>query len=220
MRKLSAVLWSAALLGVAAQPAAAQRDEAWQNKWFWGAQSGLFFFKTPTQSWDAAIDIGGHWLITRSRTALMFAIDELIFQGGASSAVGNPTSATGFTEVTFTRGRRVQASLMAVPMSTNIQLMLGGGFAIHQVNNAEPVGPFGSELELTTAFRAIDDQSTKAFAVFTGSAQIWYGRLAIFGNFQYMPSGDDFLITSGQHVIVGGVRIALSSSKEAVASGR
>lgn len=106
MRKVSAGLLSAALLGLAAPPAWAQREEAWQNKWFWGAQSGLYFYKTPTQNWDAAIDIGGHWLITRSRTALFLALDEIIFQGGASSAVTNILNPAGFTEVTFTRGRR------------------------------------------------------------------------------------------------------------------
>lgn len=221
MRTVSAILIGAALFATAAESAHAQRAEAdFQNKWFWGGQAGLFFYRTPIESWDAAIDVGAHWLITRRRTALYLALDELIFPTAARSVVANPASPNGFSEVAFDRGRRLQISLMAVPMSTNIQLMFGGGFTIHQVTNAEPVGAFGSETEQQTALRNIDATDTKAFALLAGSAQIWYGRLALFGNYQFMPAGRDFLISGSQHVTTGGLRIAFGAAREDVAVTR
>jgi len=63
MRRLSGFLFAVVLLGFLTTSAAAQDDE-WQNKWYWGAQAGTYFFSTPTLSNEMAFEMGGHWLIT------------------------------------------------------------------------------------------------------------------------------------------------------------
>ncbi|MFQ5704818.1 MAG: hypothetical protein ACE5HT_12455 [Gemmatimonadales bacterium] len=220
MRKLPGVFLAIVLLlGLATTPASAQGD-SWKNKWYWGAQSGAFIYSTPTQSHEAAFDIGGHWLITRDRVALDVAIDQLFFQDNTTSTVPDASSTNGTRTVSFSNGRRVQLELYAMPMDGPIQVFLGGGFAIHQITDAKAQGTFASQAQQTAVARIVDDQDTKAFAVLGGGVQYLIGRWAVFGRYQYIPQAEDFLLTSEQHAITGGIRFALTRSSEDISTKR
>jgi hypothetical protein len=192
-------------------PAQAQDDNFWQNKWFWGAQGGSYLFKVGGST-EAAASVGGHWFVTAGRSALYLGFDQLFITSATT------TLSTG-RQVGFDQAQRIQASVYAMPSVSNLHIFLGGGFAIQHITDAEPMGTFATPSELVIAQNQIDDLSTKAFAVLGGGVQWhWLDRWAVFGQYQYMPASDDFLISSAQHTVFGGVRFALTTSKEAVAA--
>lgn len=217
MRRLSGFLVAVVFLGLFTTPAAAQDDE-WQNKWYWGAQSGAYLFSTPTLENELAIEVGGHWLITAERIGLHMGLSQILFGDNTTSAVSDGT-ATGQT-VSFTRGRRLQAEIYAFPMDGPLQIYAGGGFLINYISNAEPVGTFASPQAEQAVLEAIDEVSTKAFFSITGGAQWRMGRWALFGTYQFIPEGRDFLISSTQHAITGGLRYALAAANQDVTTNR
>jgi hypothetical protein len=216
MRKLSGFLVAVVSLGFFATPAAAQDDE-WRNKWYWGAQTGVYFFSTPTVDNEMAFEVGGHWLITAEKIGLHMGLSQLFFDN-ATSAIPDGT-ATGLT-VDFTRGRRLQAEIYAFPMDGPLQIYAGGGFLINYISDAAPTGTLASAQAEQAALEAIDDVSTKAFFTITGGAQWRMGRWAVFGTYQFTPSGRDFLISSTQHGLYGGIRYALTASNQDVTTSR
>jgi hypothetical protein len=217
MRRLSGFLVAVVFLGFITTPAAAQDDE-WQNKWYWGVQAGAFLFSTPTMSNEMAIEVGGHWLITAERVGLHIAYSEVLFDDNTTSAIPDGT-ATGLL-VNLSTGRRLQAELYAYPMLGPLQLFAGGGFHIHYLPNAQPVGTFASSQAEQTALQAIDAASTKAFFVFTGGLQWRLGRWALSGTYQFIPSARDFLLTGTQNSIALGLRYALVEASESITTNR
>lgn len=219
MRRLPEVFLSIVLLGLAITPASAQ-DDSWKNKWYWGAQAGAFLYSTPTVNDKIAFDIGAHWLITRDRVALNIAVDQLFFENNSTSSIQDGSTPSGSRTVTFSKGRRVQAELLIIPTSGRLQVMAGGGFAIHQITDATAQGTFASQAQQNAAARIVDDQDTKAFVVFSGGAQYRFGRWAAFAKYQYMPQANEFLISSETHALTGGLRFALTGSSEEISTKR
>lgn len=219
MRKTACAL--ALVLVMLAGSAAAQED-AWQHRWFWGAQAGIMQFKTccTTSGWQDAITVGGHWLITSTHSALYAAFDHVIFKDSTSAAIFDASSPTQTRDIQFANGRRIQALLFIFPTNGFIQPYLGGGFGIHQLTGASPLGTFNTEQEFENVLRVIDETSTKAFPIFSGGLQLRFGRLALFGQAQYMPLGRNYLISSAQYVGSVGFRYALTSSREEVTTRR
>lgn len=198
------------------------QEDAWQHRWFWGAQGGLMQFKTCCTStgWQDAITVGGHWLITSTHSALYAAFDHVIFEDNTSAAIVDPSTTTGIRDIEFTNGRRIQALLFIFPTNGFIQPYLGGGFGIHQLTDASPLGTFNTPQELENVLRTVDETSTKAFPIFSGGLQLRFGRLALFGQAQYMPLGRNYLISSAQYVGSVGFRYAVSASREEVTTRR
>ncbi len=220
MRKLSGMLLVLGLTVLVTPPARAQRN-VWQDKWYWGAQGSVYLFKTTTQSsFTRAYGAGGHWFITSKRLALDLMVHELFFETGSTSAVPNASSVTGLTTVDFTRGRMLSANIYAVPTDAFIQPYAGIGFAINQVTNAVPQGPFATTAEQNAALSAVQEQGTKAFVVLSVGLQWHVSRWALFGQYQYMPSGGDFLITGVSHSFLGGLRYALTGASEQITTQR
>jgi len=218
MRKTACALGLA--LVTLAGSATAQED-AWQHRWFWGAQGGLMRFQTPTASgWQDALTVGGHWLITSTHSALYAAFDHVIFEDSTNSAVIDASSATGIRNIDFKNGRRIQALLYIFPTDGFIQPYLGGGFGINQLTDASPVGTFNTSQELENILRVIDETSTKAFPIFSGGLQLRFSRLAVFAQAQYMPLGRNYLISSAQYVGSVGLRYAVTGSREEVTTRR
>lgn len=218
--KRSAMLGVIAVL--AASPAFAQAD-AWQQKWYWGGQGGAYLFKTPSMGGiNVGYLAGGHWLITGKRSALYFAFDQIIFPTGSTSLVPDASAiaTSGLRTATFSQGRRIQATLLAIPTDSKLQIFAGGGFAINQITNAAAQGPFGSLAEAITAANAVSERDTKAFLVIAAGLQFRMGRWAIFGKYDFMPSSRLFILSSDQQAFTGGIRFALSSAHEDVTSER
>jgi hypothetical protein len=217
MRRLSGFLVAVVFLGLFTTPAAAQ-DNEWQNKWYWGAQGGAYLFSTPTLDNEMAFEVGGHWLITAERIGLHMGLSQILFGDNATSAISDGT-ATGQT-VSFTSGRRLQAEIYAFPVDGPLQIYAGGGFLINYISNAQPVGTFATAQAEQAVLEAIDEVSTKAFFSITGGAQWRMGRWALFGTYQFIPEGRDFLISSTQHAITGGLRYALAAANQDVTTNR
>jgi hypothetical protein len=207
MRLLARVLAALGVAALIARPAIAQ-EESWQDKWYWGAQAGMFAFETPNLTgFNTAFGVGGNWFITAKRAALEISVTQLFFSTGTTSSVPNPSSGTGLTTVDFTGARVYRVSVLAIPTDAPIQPYGGLGFAIN---------PFASVAEQNAAVGAVDEQRTKAFLVFTGGLQMRLGRMAIFGQVDFLAAGNDFLISSDQASFTGGIRYALTTSHEAV----
>ncbi len=219
MRRRGGMLLGGLLVMVTAGPALGQ-ENSWQRKWYWGAQTGTFLYSTPTTPSTSAFSMGGHWLITAQRSALFIGIDQIFF-GTTSSQIADPSVTGGLRTVSFESGRRIQAGLLAIPSNKSPQIYAGGGFAIHHITDAVATGAFATPTEQAAAQTRVDEASTKAFVFFIGGAQIRLGRRwALFGQYQYMPGSDDFLITSDQHAITGGLRVFISSAHEDVTTRR
>jgi hypothetical protein len=168
-------------------------------------------------------------LITASRSALYLAYDEILFDrpydgrvDADTSLIIDATAAAGVRPVEFTRGRRIQAHIYIVPTDSRLQPYLGGGFTIQQLPDATPV--LGSDTltanQIEGLLKVVDQTATRAVPVFTGGLQFRLGRLAVYGHYQFMPEGRNFLLTSSQHVLQGGLRYALTSAREEVTTGR
>ena len=207
MRNRSGIFLVALLLAAQTVPATAQ-DRSWQKKWYWGAQGGAFLFKAGGN--QTGYSAGGHWFITAGRSALYLAFDQLFFDN-----VTNVPISTGQL-VELTSGQRLQATVYAIPTDGKLQVFLGGGFAIHRITDAELVGP-GTNLDLS----AVESAATKAFLVLSGGVQGRFSeRWALFGQYQFMPASNDFVIRSQQHAFNIGLRYALTHSEEIVSTQR
>ncbi len=216
MRKVSAIPLAVALLAVTAATSLAQ-ERTWHDRWYWGAQGGVLLFDTPTQSWDWATVVGGHWFITKRTVGLYIGFDQVIFKDATTSAVANGASPTGVTQVSFSNSQRIQAVLYALPSQGQLDLHLGGGFAIHHVTDAEVFNPgAATDQELEIAVRAIDEASSDAFLVLGGGFEWRLGRWSWYADYHYMPSSNEFLINSAQHSFLSGLRYALTSAQTAV----
>ena len=214
-RTLCALVLAGSLL----TSSALAQANSWQHKWYWGAQAGLMEFKTPTSgSWQQAITAGGSWFITGTNSALYVAYDQVIFSDTTTSAIIDPTNPNATQTLAFDRGRRIQAHLYIVPVNGWIQPYLGGGFAINQITNAAPQNPAAitTSAQMEAVLQTISQTTTKAFPVFSGGLQLRFGSLALFGQYQYMPTGRDYLIDSSQHVFSVGLRYAVTGSREEV----
>lgn len=210
----------AVLLALGAGPAFGQAD-AWQRKWFWGGHGSVFQFQTPTDaSRHYAYGGGAHWLITGKRSALFAGFDQWIFPSSTQSVVADASVPSGVRVVDFTQGRRITAILYAVPSDAALQVMLGGGFSIHQVTNGVAQGPFATLSEAVNTADLVAEASTRAFAVAAAGFQFRMGRLAFFGHYNFMPSASTFLISAGQHIATAGIRYSLTSSHEDVTAAR
>jgi len=221
MRRLSGFLIAVVFLSVFTTATAAQEDE-WQNKWYWGAQAGVFLYSplvaTGESSMQSAWEVGGHWLITRERVGFHLALAQVLYGNDATASIADGT-VVGQT-ISFTTGQRLQAELYAIPLDGKLQVYAGGGFLINHVTDAVPVGTFATPQLAQSIQQEIDDLSTKAFFTISGGVQYRMGRLAVFGTYQFIPEGRDFLIASTQHAITGGLRYALTASNQDVTTDR
>jgi len=207
-------VFAATIVGAfAAAPADAQsNDQFWRETWFWGVQAGAMVFQAGGTT-EAGMAIGGHWFITAGRSALNLAFDQLFFTSSQTSIGAQP--------VTFSRAQRVSATVYAMPSTTGLQVYLGGGFALEHVTNSSAPGTFPTPQQQTAFLEQVDAVATKAFAILGGGVQWrWAGKWVVFGQYQFQPSTNDFLIGSAQHVIQGGFRYGLTGSKEAVTGSR
>ena len=204
-------------------PPAFGQAEAWQRKWYWGGEGGVYVYSPPLATGRKfAPSVGGHWMITGKRSALLVAFDQVLFPDSSQSAVTDASAIAtgGLRLVDFSGMRRIQATIFAVPTDDNVQIMLGGGFAIHQMTDATPVGPFATTQELVNANNSVAEVDTKAFMVLAAGVQYRIKRFAVFASYNYMPSSKDFLITREQQALMGGVRFALTSSHEEITTDR
>ena len=220
MRRLSGVFPAVVLFGVLSTPASAQED-SWKNQWYWGAQAGAYIFSTATQSNSTAFDFGFDWLITAERVGLRLGFDQVMFADGTTGAIPDAGSVGGLRAVTFSSMQRWQGEMYAFAHTGQLQIAAVGGFAIHHITNAQSTGSFASPQEQDAVERAVADVTSKAFLTLGATARYLVGkRLAAFAKYQYMPQGEEFLITSGSHALTAGISYALTVASEQVTTER
>jgi hypothetical protein len=208
MRIRQGVLLALVLSGAAAAPVDAQ-DRSWQNKWYWGAQGGTYLF-TAGGATQTGFTAGGHWFITAGRSGLYLAYDQILFD-----QINNHVISTG-QQINFGTAQRFQATIYAVPTDSKLQVILGGGFSIQRITDAELVSP-----PTDANLLALDDAATKAFLVLSGGIQYrFHPRWGLYGQYQYQPASSEFVITSEHHTINLGIRYVLTHSDEAVSTAR
>jgi hypothetical protein len=214
MQTPRAFVLGGALLLAAAAPARAQTSP-WQDMWFWGAQGGINLYKTATSTaTETAFTVGGHWLITGKRSGLYLSYDQVLYDN-ALGRVNDVTSGTGTRDVQFDNGRLIHADLLAIPIDGNLQLMLGAGVTIHQISDPVVQGTFATPGDQSFSQSVAEDAAIRAFWNLLAGFQLQFGgRFALFGHYQFMPSASGFLVTSEQHTLAGGLRIALSGRIE------
>lgn len=201
------------LLMAASAPTQAQGDPSWRDQWYWGGQVGALLY-TAGGSEEIAYPVGGHWFITAGRSALYFAFDEVLYDNALVTLSDG-------RQVGFDKSQRIQASVFAIPNDNKLQIYLGGGFAIQHITDAAALGTFASAAEQRRVEDQIDQLATKAFVLLSGGFQLRFiSRWALFGQYQFTPSTDDFLITSDQHSISAGLRYALTHAQEEVTTRR
>jgi len=220
MARVPGVLLGVAML-CAVAPVSAQ-TEPWVDQWYWGAQVGAHRFRTPegSVSWETGYTFGAHWLITGKRMGLYMSYDHILYDD-ALSVISDPTSGTGTRSVQFDNGRYVQADLIAMPLKGSIQFMIGAGFTIHNISDATVQGTFATPDDLAFSQELVDDASTRAFFNIMSGVQLMLGRrAAVYVSYEFVPSTDNFLLSSEQHTFGGGIRYTFGGRKEEVTSGR
>jgi opacity protein-like surface antigen len=209
---------------VPARPAGAQVINDHSNRWYWGAQAGGFLYQTNAQGYAFDPVFGAHWLITAKRTALYLGGEQAFLLTDALATVGDPNSATGLRDATFSQVRRLFVGVLAFPLQRRIEPYLGGGFAIATVQNAvvdcsnsgNPNSQCASLNDQFAAQSAVDDAASTATAWFMGGFQINVGKLAAYGQYMLTSASQNFLLSGSTHSIQGGIRYALGRSKEDV----
>ncbi len=204
-------VWVGLLLLAALTTPAAGQDRTWQNKWYWGTQGGTQLY--AHQGFQAALTGGAHWFITAGRSALYVAYDQQYFSGQPGLF---QTLSTG-QQIRWGSGQRFQATIYAVPSYTKFQIIDGGGFALQRVSDAE----FRTVVNTARDVRDLEDATTKAALILSAAWQYRAGlRLAIFGQYQFVPGNRDFVIRSGQHTFNLGIRYVVTHSEEVVSTER
>jgi hypothetical protein len=200
--------------------ASAQQD-SWKNQWYWGAQAGTYIYSTATQNTELAFDFGVDWLITADRVGLRLGFDQVIFADGTTGAIQDGSSAGGLRTVGFTSMQRWQGEVYGLPTRGKLQIAVAGGFAIHNITNAEPTGSFASPQEEEAVRRNIEEATSKAFFTIGASLRYLVGtRWAAYVKYQFMPKSNDFLLTGGQQAITAGISYALTVASEQVSTER
>ncbi|MGQ0539995.1 MAG: hypothetical protein ACT4R6_13695 [Gemmatimonadaceae bacterium] len=209
-----------AVVSTAAVPALASSQSGFDNGWFWGAKGGVTRFDAiDTESGGFksvnATSVGGEWLITRTRGALVLSVEQAFFDEVA--AVFDPTSPGGARAVDISDMRRYHVGVLAFPVSWGgARPYLGIGYAANVIQEASPRGTFSSEEAMDSVFTRVDRQTSRASFVVTAGIQAQTGRFAFFAQAATMPTRDRFLINGSSNTFMfeGGIRYRISDAFE------
>ena len=197
-----------------------ERTSDWAHKWYWGAQGGLFIFKTNYDSYAFEPTFGGHWLITGKKTALYVAYEQSFFLSDRHTTIVEPDGTIEPGNVAFHDMRRIMVGALAFPAQTRIEPFGGGGFAIMQLLNPAVTC---SSCQTLSQFSQLQDEAdaaaSKAFFWWMGGIDIKQGRLALYGHYILTSSARGFLLDGTTHTFQGGIRYSMGTAKEGVTEG-
>lgn len=193
-----------------------QSGLTWPHQWFWGAQGGLFVFKTTFDGISAEPIIGGHWLVTGKRTALYIGAEQAFFLTDRHATIVEPSGAVEPGNVAFNNVRRYMIGILGFPVQKAVQPFAGGGFAIMEVQNPTTTCTNCSITDGQVVQNAAFDAATKAFFWWMAGIDIRQGRLSLFGHYMLTTSASNFLISSVTHTFQGGLRYSFGTAREDV----
>jgi len=217
------VIGTAGLSFLAAPPrqrvAGGEGGRAYQ--WYWGAQGGVFIYKTNLQSAYYDPLVGGHWMITKKLTSLYVAYEQAFFLTNAAALIFDPSAETTgrVRQVNFSDMRRIMIGVLAHPAQKVIEPFGGIGFAMMQV--LEPSPDCSADCEtLSKASEAVERAESAAskafFWVMAGLQMNYSNKLNVFGHYVLTSSSRGFLLEGNTHTFQGGVRFAFGPSKEGI----
>jgi hypothetical protein len=198
-------------------PSFEERASDWQHKWYWGAEAGIFIFKTNFDNYAFEPTFGGHWLITGKKTALYVGYEESFFITPRHVTMVEPGGAVSPGNVSFNNLRRIMVGVLAFPAQTRIEPFAGGGFAIMEALSVNAGCPdCTSVAQLAQLADQANAAATKAFFWWMGGIDIKQGRLALYGHYVITSAAAGFLIQGTTHTFQGGIRYSLGTSKEGI----
>src|SRR3989449_8351759 len=89
------------------------RTSDWAHKWYWGAQGGLFVFRTNFDSYSFEPTFGGHWLITGKKTALYVAFEQSFFLSARHATIVEPNQNVELGNISFKRSEEHTSELQS-----------------------------------------------------------------------------------------------------------
>jgi hypothetical protein len=198
-------------------PSFEERASDWQHKWYWGAEAGIFIFKTNYDNYAFEPSFGGHWLITGKKTALYVGYEESFFITPRHVTMVEPGGAVSPGNVSFNNLRRIMVGVLAFPAQTRVEPFAGGGFAIMEALSVQAGCPdCTSVAQLAQLADQANAAATKAFFWWMGGIDIKQGRLALYGHYVITSAAAGFLIQGTTHTFQGGIRYSLGTSKEGI----
>lgn len=226
VRTFGLALAAAALLPVAASAqsvqgaqSAAQGPRDFQDSWFWGIRGGSTMFTAGADGSSRvyAPSVGFEWLITRSRVALNLSVDQSFFDD--QSRVFDPTVAGSVRPVSISDMRSYQGSIFFFPKQYgSMRPYAGLGLALNVIQNADPQGTFATSASQTEILTTVEDQTSRASAIFTLGVQAQVQRASLFLQAASMPTRNRFLLNGAANTFQfqAGVRYNLAGAIEKI----
>lgn len=219
IRTLTAGLACVALLPAlaAAQSAtqpAPQKTRSFTDSWYWGAKGGVSLFGAAAEDISAPT-VGAEWMITRTRIAMYVSIEQSFFD--TEGAVLDTSIVGGARVVNLKDSRRYNLQLFAFPKQFGaFRPYAGLGVALISIREAEPAGPFTTPAAQDAVFTSVNDESSRAAAVFTLGGQVDVQRFGFFVQASTMATRNRFLINgrANTYLIEGGLRYNLVDAIE------
>lgn len=215
MRMLGRTISVLGLASLALAPSLAAQVTGFEPfKWYFGAQTGVMIFETPTQTKGGAILAGGHFLVTAKRTGLLITVEEA-FANKESTQYEDASVASGQRQVLFNNIRKYQATLLAFPFNTVAQPYIGLGFGFMQTVKEYPQGVFLTPAEQANAEDTADRLGAYTYGSFVGGVQIRVSSFVAFGQYTITSSPTrGKLLLGPTHTFSAGLRIGLGGAKE------
>ena len=216
MRTIRTLAAGAACVALLPAVGSAQNGRHFEDSWFWGAKSGITMLTSASEKINAPT-FGAEWLITRSRGALYFSVEQAFFD--TEAGVYDPTSTGSVRAVEVSDLRRYNLSLYGFPKSFGILRPYAGiGLALNVLQEAAPMGTFSSPQIQDSVFSRVDQETSRAAVVMTAGLQAQYSRFSIFGQVSTMPTRRNFLINGASNttMIEAGIRYNLATAIEKI----
>jgi hypothetical protein len=217
MKMFTHLAMAASLVALVNSPSMAQGGNS-PFSWYLGAHGGVMIFETPRQTSTGIPVVGGHFLITAKRTALLLAVEEGIGSDEQSSYL-DPTAPSGVRNVNFNDIRKYSFVLMLYPFKSPAQPFFGLGYGLIHLHNPWPLATL-TTAEKATADSIATERGSSGFGTFVAGLQLQAGGIALFGMCQITTSPEDGKLLEGPtHTLSAGLRFSLGSAKESITGG-
>jgi len=211
-RLFVAGIFTAALFPVTAS---AQRVRDFEDSWFWGVKGGAATYSAVYGDSKAAATVGAEWLITRTHGALYVSVDQANIK--AISYVFDPTAEFSARAVQVEKLRRVGFAALAFPKRFGrFRPYAGLGLSINLIGDAFPLVTENETDVEDGVYDRIDDRKSQASFLAMGGAQAQFGRAAVFGQVQFIPANNHFLLDENLAFFEAGIRYNFGRAREGI----
>jgi hypothetical protein len=201
-----------ALVALAPSASSAQGGRLFNDSWFWGLNAGAMSFSTATVANQTAPVVNAEWFITRTKGGLYLSVGQAFFTTSAAVTDNNGTP----YNVQIKDMTQVMADVIALPIAWGgVHLYAGGGFIMNLAHEATITDTILNPNVKDQVQHNLNEQKDGIqFNLLVGvHAQL--KRVAIFGNFIYMPTPSQFILNGrAAYLLEGGVRLNFGPSAD------